>query len=253
MKKIGYIIAILLIANSFTSCEESEIPFYSDVDRINFMSTDPLNEFSNYDLVSSADFTKVLSDELEIDILVYVQGRTANVDRKVAFKVTDVTPIGVISGEIVETVVKAGENKGVLKVKVKRPTTEEILTSELVIDAENSDFEVGSADRQKFTVNASFIYTYEGYGIYEDWWENDAYMDYDLGSWSFGKARFISVVTGYENLNSWIDMMWEDYDNYDQKIAELKTALEEYKKDPKNTPIYDETQFPEKVWIDFEL
>ena len=62
---------------------------------------------------------------------------------------------------------------------------------------------------------------------------------------------FEEPVQLMENILGVTDFLeWRPYIQSDAVV--LKKALEEYKANPANSPLYDETRLPEKIWISFD-
>lgn len=242
ISKATLLLSILLLV----ACNKSEVPLFSDEDGVNFYSTNKDNPKLDDEFEYGVKFNFILSDEIELSVPIFIQGRTAEIDRKVSFIITDSTTV-VPEMNIAPTVIKAGESNGVVNIKIKRPVdkTGEFI-SYVSIDPSNSDFKAGTMERQRIVVKVSDINSYESFNTSSYTW-GDASFDYYLGSFSFGKMRFICGIYKLDHFDNWV---WDNYVNEDL-YRELKAKFNEYKNTPGSNPIYDETKYPEKVWIDF--
>lgn len=241
-----YSVAFLVGVVSLISCDKSEVPLFSDKDGINFYSTNTDNPKLDVEFEYEVKFNYSLTDEIEFEAPVFIQGRVSEVDRKLAFEIADSTDV-TAEMSIVPTVIKAGESDGVAKIKIKRPanTLEEFI-SYVSIDPNNSDFKAGTMERQRIIVKVTDIDSYAGFGMSKWTWE-DYNLEYLIGSFSFGKVRFICNIYKLDDFDDWASDNYEDED----AIRELKAKFEDYKNTPGSKPFYDETKLPEKVWIDF--
>ena len=246
-----YTLLCLSICLSLIACQEEQVPVYSDEDKINFVGTYELDEDNPSYMFIKKNFLAEQGDSWDYLLQVKVQGRPSDIERKVQFTVRDSTTPG-IEMELGECIIPAGELRGTCKTTLKRPANDEERISLIRIDYEHSDFERGTYDRQEFMIKASNKISYEILGISETWWE-DNYLSFILGPWSFTKARFICQTLGISNFYEWHNdpEHWDSWGMtcYDQKT--LIQALEEYKANPENPPLYDETLYPEKIWIHF--
>lgn len=260
IKNIKYYIAGVVIGiMSLTSCKENSTPTYSDtVDKINFSSTNELNPYATDEsgFIHEVDFSTTYDNQIVVEVALFVQGSAVSYDREVNFKSVDSTEIGA-EVEFEPLIIKAGEYRGTAKMKISYPATlESEYISKVFIDYENSDFGVGDKDFQRILIKSYIKFAFETFGIWDGWWEGNN-IHYEIGNWSFAKAKFIAINrTDDLNLDSWYNDVFEPSYDWDTMIAAevavLKALLEEYKADPNNLPIYDETKLPEKVWISFE-
>lgn len=246
--KTRYLLHVALAVLLLTGCSEYKIKNYDLPDRVNFITEDNYGQESvdPEDMVWERNFgVNPLGDRLQVDTLsvwVKAQGNIADRARKVVFKVEpegcgiEIEPLG-------EYVLPAGEYKCAVKLLVKRPVLRDtLLVGKLTFDYERSDFQAGVDEQQYFTLKCSDIVNMETLNTYDMGWMWGPGMD--LGSWSNTKARFIINVLGITDFGSW---WWVS----PEEIDALTEALEAYKADPTNPPLYDETLLPEEVWISF--
>ena len=118
-----------------------------------------------------------------------------------------------------------------------------LLEAQLTFDYARSDFQAGTEERQYYALTCYDVITIDLVNMSMVYW-NYFYKKY-LGTWSNVKARFIIRTLGVTDF-----LAWRPYLQSDAVI--LKKALEEYKSNPANPPLYDEMQLPEKVWISFD-
>lgn len=246
MKKIYPI--LMLIAGFFLSgCSEYQMKTYETNGRINFTATNEYGQETDRveDLVYEKNFGTMpparLYDTMVIEVK--VQGNITDYPRKVAFKVEpENSGIEVVSPE--EYYVPADAYKAAFKVLVKRvELLDTVLEAQLTFDYAHSDFQAGTDERQQYALTCYDVITIDLVNMSMVYW-NYFYKRY-LGTWSNVKARFIIQTLGVTDF-----LAWRPYIQSDAVV--LKKALEEYKADSANPPLYDETQLPEKVWISFD-
>lgn len=246
--KTGYILGIIWGVLGMAGCSEYEMKTYDLFDRINFISEDAYGYESTdpENMVWEKNFgVNPLGDRLKSDTLlvtVKAQGNIADEARRIAFRVIP-EDCGVEIESLGEYVMPAGEYKCTFALLVKRPVLQDtVFEGQLTFDFEHSDFQAGVDEQQYFTLACSDVVNMEVLNTYEWGWLYGPGMN--LGSWSNTKARFIINVLGITDFGSW-------YWVTPIQESALREALEEYKANPDNPPLYDETQFPEKVWISF--
>lgn len=247
------ILLYLGISLGFMACQVEKVPVYSDVDRINFVGRGEMDEDDPSYMFIEKNFLSEQGDEWDYQLQVKVQGRPAEEDREVYFVVRDSTTPG-IKVKFGECIIPAGELRGTCTLTVERPENEEELISLIGIDYAQSDFERGTYDRQEFMVKISDKISYDVLGIYEGWWEENL-LDFSLGNWSFTKARFICNTLGISDFYVWYNdpESWDAWGLTCYDLDVLVKALEDYKANPENPPLYDETLYPEEEWISFDV
>lgn len=239
-------VAFFMGIASLISCNKSEVSLFSDEDGINFYSTNTDNPKLDEGFEYDVKFNYVLTEEVELEIPLFIQGRRSEIDRKVSFKITDSTTLA-SEIRVDPIVIKAGESDGVVKIKMKRPSnTSDEFISFISIDPDNSDFKAGTMERQRVTIKVTDIDSYNAFNMSKNTWSYTN-LEYLIGSFSFGKVRFICMIYKLDDFDDWA---WDNYKNKDV-IRELKAKFENYKTTPGSKPFYDETKLPEKVWIDF--
>lgn len=243
-----YSVTLLLGIVSLVSCNKSEIPFFSDKDGVNFYSTNEDNPTSDEEFEYEVKFNYVFTDEIELHAPIFIQGRASEADRNISFIITDSTAVAP-EMSIEKVVIKAGETEGVVRIKIKRPAnnTDELI-SYVTIDPDNSDFKAGTEERQQIIVNVTDMNNYEDFNMSDWMWEENS-LDYYIGAFSFGKVRFICNILKLDDFESWARKNSDDFN--EDVYREVKVKFEEYKNTPGSKPYYDETKYPEKVWIDF--
>lgn len=246
MKKIFPI--LMLMAGFFLfGCSEYQMKTYETNDRINFTATNDYGQETDRkdDLVYEKNFGTMPPAQLydTVQIEVKVQGNITDYPRKVAFKVEpENSGIEVVFPE--EYYVPADTFKAAFKVLVKRvELLDTLLEAQLTFDYARSDFQAGTEERQYYALTCYDVITIDLVNMSMVYW-NYFYKKY-LGTWSNVKARFIIRTLGVTDF-----LAWRPYLQSDAVI--LKKALEEYKSNPANPPLYDEMQLPEKVWISFD-
>ena len=246
MKRV-YISLILSVLLG-VGCSEYEMKEYDLMDRINFIVVDDWGQVSidPEDMVWKGNFGMTMAAKDTLQVVVRAQGNVSDKDRRIAFKVI---PEG--CGIAVEStgvyVLPAGEHECELKLLVNRPALQDtVFKGQLTFDYANSDFLAGVDEQQYYTLECSDIF--DQAIIDNVSWVWPFSFEMDLGSFSVAKVRFITRVFGLD-LNGWNNWWWV---NPTQKAA-LVQALEEYKANPDNPPLYDETKFPEQVWISFDV
>ena len=249
-----YILLLLVAVFVIAACQEEKVPTYLDVDRINFVGTSEDDEDDPDYLYMEKNFLSEKGDVIEYVLTVKIQGRPSDVERSVFFTVQDSTVTGVTM-ELGECVVPAGKTRGSCQVRINRPAMGDKLISLVGIDYERSDFECGTFERQKFMFKISYEISYEILGISEGTWMFRK-LNKSLGTWSFTKAAFICRTLGITNFSKWIsESCSTDWGNDSSECRDkdiLVQALEEYKANPANPPLYDETVLPEEKWISFD-
>lgn len=253
MNKLVY---IMLLVVGFSACREERVPVYLDEDRINFVGTSEDNEDDPDFLFAEKNFLAESGEVSVLTLRVKVQGKPSDTDRKVFFIDRDSTDPG-LELSFGECIVPAGKLKGECRIEIARLSGEEEWISLVAIDYERSDFKRGTYERQEFMIKAFNQINYDILGIYEGFWE-DNFMDWELGPWSFAKATFICRTLGITNFSNWYNdpahwlIDWDTGTIMCHDKQTLKEALEAYKANPVNPPLYDETMLPEEVWISFE-
>lgn len=236
-----------------SACQEEEVPVYMDQDRVNFVGTSEDDENDPDYMYVEKNFLTEKGKSCEYLLRVKVQGRAMDWEREVYFTVRDSTTPGV-KMEFGECVIPAGKLRGECRVTIMRPTGDDELISLIGIDYERSDFGRGTFERQEFMLKVKDQISYEILNINENSWNNGCWMmGYLLGPWSFTKARFICQTLGITDFYAWYHdpAHWDSWDVVCFDQEKLVEALEEYKANPENPPLYDETLLPEKVWISF--
>ena len=246
MKKI-YLILILMAGFFLSGCSEYQMKIYETNDRINFTATNEYGQETDRieDLVYEKNFGTMppaqLYDTMVIEVK--VQGNITDYSRKIAFKVEPENGgIEVVCPE--EYYVPADAYKAAFKVLVKRvELLDTVLEAKLTFDYARSDFQAGTVERQQYRLTCYDVITIDLVNMSMVYW-NYFYKRY-LGTWSNVKARFIIQTLGVTDF-----LEWRPYIQSDAVV--LKKALEEYKANPANSPLYDETRLPEKIWISFD-
>lgn len=253
MNKLIYILLLVVAGMFFSACEEEGVPVYQDKDRVNFVGTSEDNEDDPDYMNAEINFLGIKEDASTLILEVKVQGRESEIDRNVCFTVRDSTTPGV-KMEFGKCVIPAGELRGECLVSLSRPSEEEELVSLIGIDYEHSDFDRGTYERQEFMVKVYDRISYEILNIHDGFWE-DNYIQWELGPWSFTKAAFICRTLGITDFDDWYNdpEHWDQWEFVCLDKEVLKQALNEYKANPENPPLYDETLFPEEKWISFEM
>ena len=246
MKKIHPIL-ILVAGFVLMGCSEFQMKTYETNDRINFTATDEYGRETDKkeDLAYEINFGTIPPAQIydTVQIEAKVQGNITDYPRKVAFKLQKEN-----SGIEVEYpgnyYVPANAYKAAFTVLVRRvQLLDTLLKAQLTFDYANSDFEAGVDERQQFELSCYDVITIDLVNMSLVYW-NYFYKKY-LGAWSNVKARFIIQTLGVTDFLAWRPRIQAD-------AIVLKQALEEYKANPANPPLYDETKLPEKVWISFE-
>lgn len=251
MNAIKYILLMFLLPCLSISCQEEEVAGYSDTDRINFVGLGEDDEYDPEYMFLEQNFLAVAGDTCKFPLKVKVQGKISNADRRVYFKVSDSTAVGV-SMHIGECIIPAGKGEGICMIDIIRPKDEQDYISRLSFDYERSDFQRGTYERQEFLIHVYDKISVDIIGIDAEFWNNN-WMYGNLGDFSMTKAAFICRTIGTTDLLSWFysdswDSSWGTC-NDDQL---LEDALAAYKANPLNKPLYDETKLPEKEWISFD-
>lgn len=244
MKKIYQLLG--LVAGIFIfGCSEYQMKTYETNDRINFTATDKYGKETDRkeDLVYEKNFGLMAGDQVydTLWIEVKVQGNITDYPRKVAFKlVPESSGIEVECPE--DYYIPANAYKVAFPVLVKRvKLLDTVLKAELTFDYANGDFQAGTGERQYYTLTCYDVITMEIVNINTMYWR---FYEPHLGTWSIAKARFIVRTLGVTDFLVWNTKVQSD-------VLILRQALEEYKANPANPPLYDETKLPEKVWISF--
>ena len=215
MKKI-YLILMLMAGFFLSGCSEYQMKIYETNDRINFTATNEYGQETDRieDLVYEKNFGTMPPAQL-YDTMV-----------------------------IEEYYVPADAYKAAFKVLVKRvELLDTVLEAKLTFDYARSDFQAGTVERQQYRLTCYDVITIDLVNMSMVYW-NYFYKRY-LGTWSNVKARFIIQTLGVTDF-----LEWRPYIQSDAVV--LKKALEEYKANPANSPLYDETRLPEKIWISFD-
>lgn len=256
MKVLIYRLLSVVAAMILSACQEEKVPVYMDRDRVNFVGTNKYNEDDPDYMYLEKNFLAEKGDACVYILQVKLQGCPSNAERRVYFTERDSTSPGV-NMEFGECIIPAGVLRGECRVSIDRPVGNEEQISLLEIDYERSDFAPGTYERQKFMIKVFDRISYELLGIYDGFWEDNV-IDQTLGAWSFAKAAFICRTLGITDFSEWFDdpEHWSvDWNAYEFECYDKETlvrALEEYKAEPENPPLYDETKLPEKEWISFE-
>ncbi len=244
-----HIIIILVCLLFWTSCSEYEMKAYELDPRINFVGKKVSGTVSNDpgDMVYEKNFGinprggRMTEDTLRV--LVRVQGDVADADRKVVFKLNNGNN-GIEILNLDGHILPAGEVQGEYALRVKRPGVIDVeLTDSLTFDYEHSDFNKGKEEQQYYSLTCSDIVNMETLNVSEKTW-NRRFAP-KLGSWSCTKARFIIDILGKTNFGTWYSVTAKQREN-------LVAALEAYKADSSNPPLYDETKLPVEEWISFD-
>ena len=181
-----------------------------------------------------------------LQVVVRAQGNISDKDRRITFKVIP-EGCGIEVERMGEYVLPAGEYECELKLLVNRPALQDtVFEGQLTFDYTNSDFLAGVDEQQYYTLKCSDIFDQTIIDVSKMWW--DFVQIYDLGSWSAAKVRFITLVLGFTSAD-WNMWFWVS----PEQKGTLVKALEEYKANPENPPLYDETKLPEQVWISFDV
>lgn len=256
MNRLIYTMLLVISGIVISACQEEEVPVYSDVDRVNFVGTSEDNEDDPDYMYGEKNFLAERGDVGVYVLRVKVQGRPSDVERHVYFTQRDSTVPGVRL-EFGECTIPAGELYGECKVTINRPAEDEELISLVGFDYERSDFQRGTHERQEFMIKVYDQISYELLGIYDGFWD-DNWMSMDLGSWSFTKAAFICRTLGITDFAKWLNdpahwlVDWNTFTFVCHDKEKLVQALEEYKSNPDNPPLYDETLLPYyEEWIAF--
>ncbi len=245
--KTKYVPRLILGLLFLAGCSEYEMKNYELFDRINFIAENNYGESTDpEDMVWERNFgVNPLGDRLKADTLfvtVKAQGNISDRPRKIAFKILP-EDCGIEIESLEEYVLPAEEYQGKYALLVKRPSVQDsVLEGRLTFDYAQSDFQAGVDEQQYFTLKCSDIVNMDVLNTYDMGWTYGPGMD--LGSWSNTKARFIINVLGITDFGNW---WWVS----PQEKTALSDALEAYKANPDNPPLYDETKFPEKEWISF--
>lgn len=245
--KTKYIPRMIIALLLWGGCSEYEMKTYELFDRINFIVENEYGESTNpEDMIWEKNFgVNPLGDRLKADtlfVMVKAQGNVSDHARKITFKIIP-ADCGIEIESLEEYVLPAEKYKSTYALLVKRPSMQDsVLEGKLTFDYEGSDFQAGVDEQQYFILKCSDIVNMDVLNTYEMGWTYGPGMD--LGSWSNTKARFIINILGITDFGSW----W--WATPEQKTA-LVDALEAYKANPDNPPLYDETKFPEKEWISF--
>ena len=246
MKKM-YSILMLMTEFFLLGCSEYQMKTYETNDRINFTATNDYGQETDGkgDLVYEKNFGILPPAQLydTVRIEVKVQGNITDYPRKVVFKV-EPEDSGIEVVFLDEYYVPADTFKAAFKVLVKRvELLDTVLEAKLTFDYTHSDFQAGTEERQYYALTCYDVITISLVNMSMVYW-NSFYKRY-LGTWSNMKARFIIQTLGVTDFLAWRPDIQSD-------AVVLKKALEEYKSNPANPPLYDEMRLPEKVWISFD-
>lgn len=240
-------ISLILIILLGAGCSEYEMKEYDLMDRINFIVMDDWGQVSTdpEDMVWKGNFGMTMAAKDTLRVIVRAQGNISDKDRRVAFKVVP-EGCGIEVESMGEYVLPAGEYECELKLLVNRPALQDtVFEGQLTFDYVKSDFLAGVDEQQYYTLECSDIFDQAIIDASMMWW--DFVQVYDLGSWSAAKTRFITLVLGF-TVTDWNGWFWVS----PEQKEKLVQALEEYKANSENPPLYDETKFPEQVWISFD-
>ena len=253
MRKIIYntLAAALLLAG----CREAEMIRYEENGRLNvygwydsyFVGSDRGEDDAETSRRYSVNFSNM---DAEVDTLVLgvkVMGIPSDYDRRVSFRFVPAEgsePVEITEAPELEYVVPAGQPKAVLKYLVHRTPLGKELTGWWTLDFENSDFEPGAEGKDTFRVTAENFITLASLGVTESEWNFFTGFSVLFG-FSHTKAQFI-IDFGITNFPWWLSTWGPLFD-----CADLQAALDEYRRDPDNPPLYDETKFPAQEWIYF--
>lgn len=242
-----YIIWLLCILFG-TGCSEYKMKEYDLMDRINFVVLDDWGQVSAdpENMVWEGNFGMKMEAKDTLRVMVRAQGNISDKDRKIAFKVVQEGE-GIEVESLGEYVLPAGEYECELKLLVHRPALQDtVFEGQLTFDYGKSDFLAGVDEQQYYKLKCSDIFDQSIVEISQYWW--DWVQVYDLGNWSAAKVRFITLVLGFTAAD-WEEWFWVS----PQEKDTLVQALEAYKANPDNPPLYDETKLPEQVWISFDV
>ena len=246
MKRVymSLILSILL----GVGCSEYKMKEYDLMDRINFIVKDDWGQVSvdPEDMVWEGNFGMTMAAQDTLQVVVRAQGNISDKDRRITYKVIP-EGCGIEVERMGEYVLPAGEYECELKLLVNRPALQDtVFEGQLTFDYTNSDFLAGVDEQQYYTLKCSDIFDQTIIDVSKMWW--DFVQIYDLGSWSAAKVRFITLVLGFTSAD-WNMWFWVS----PEQKGTLVKALEEYKANPENPPLYDETKLPEQVWISFDV
>lgn len=226
-------------------CEENEMMSWQGENTITFITQDKYGKDNEdpeallWERNWGIDTRGILFVSDTLDIWVKAQGDLSDKPRKIAFK-TEGDPENVRFEFPEKYILPAGEYRLKCKVVIARPVDyDSIFTGRLMFDYENCDFLPGSKERQAMTFKNSDVVTMELLGTSEREWNS---LVSALGKWSSTKGRFMLTVLKRVEILKGITR---------GELTLIKNALAAYKDNPDNPPLYDETQFPEKVWINF--
>lgn len=255
MKKILILTLIAALCGVLPACHEADKIYFEQQGQINFTGWNS----SGY----PGDAEAVLQDKTNFGLLgenvtektlrvgVRVMGAPVDYDRPVAVKVVteDGATIQVDKIEGENYFVPAGEYKAEFRFKVRRPAERNVVyKGKLVFDFDAmEDFTPGAVEKGAFVLEYSDVVNKEILNVQDELWN---YYSEEFGilfGWSETKARFIITHLGITDFNEWL---YDDFEVY-FGCMDLQEILDEYRSDPSNPPLYDETLLPEQVWIEF--
>lgn len=259
MRKILNLIGVAALLVSLAGCEEAEMIKYGAGGQLNVygwseawafgtdMYEDDREAYTKY----STNFG-LIAEDMPVDTLVLgvkVMGEAVDYDRKVYFKLIPdegvATSMEIVEAPELSYVVPAGAGKVILKYLIKRTAIGETFTGKWAIDFERSDFDKGAEGKDAFTLDVKNILNFEILEIDEELWNMyESYIGVLFG-FSDAKARFL-INNGITNIPAWLNDYGPMYDCY-----YLQSLLDEYRSDPNNPPLYDETKLPAQEWIYF--
>ncbi|MCL2560857.1 MAG: DUF4843 domain-containing protein [Rikenellaceae bacterium] len=255
MRKIIY--SILAVALLFAGCSEAEMIRYETNGRLNvygwydrqFVGSDMGEDDAETSRRYSVDFGHVDGNVDTLFVGVRIMGVPSDYDRRVSFKFVPAEgseTIDISEAPELEYIVPAGASKAVLKYLIHETPSGKELMGWWMPDFENSDFEPGAEGKDTFRVSArNYNLTLASLGVTEAQWNMFTGFGLLFG-FSHTKAQFI-IDFGITDFVRWLVWEWGPLSD----CFALQAALDEYRRDPNNPPLYDETKFPALEWIYF--
>lgn len=246
-QKYSYAIALLLAA-SFTACNEEEVQTFSDKPGVNFLEryessnnvswgngyTNLYKAIDYFDVYASGEYEKT---EGEVPVRIQLEGRLSETPLKVKFKAQPVQDFGeleiMVPEESVE--IKAGEYTVDAVIKYKKPSDyDKEFRAQVVIDYANSDVVAGTKERQAYEIRVIDEFKLEKMYLNSiDEWET-YYQPY-LGDYGPEKIRFVlSVLKNNFDSACWYSVYYYIYPDYvsfygiPRYMPEVIAALETY-------------------------
>ncbi len=261
MRKILKLACIAALLTPFAGCDEAEMIKYGAGGELNvygwydprYVGTGTGDNDGEAYLKYKGNFGLMPADRLAdtLYVGVKVMGDPVNYDRKVRFRLIPdervATALEVTEVPGLSYVLPAGAAKVVLKYLVGRIPACGSFTGRWAIDFERSDFSPGAEGKDAFTLDVKNILTLEILGVDGETWSMYEQMFGVLFGFSDTKARFL-INNGITDIAAWLNG-----DQFDVMLGcyDLQAALDEYKSNPDNPPLYDETKFPDLEWIYF--